>query len=809
MAQKNVLPRGASVTDYYNIYTNGVCQIGDNNTNILTNFTPNTDSASLGIKGNVNCVGISTDVSGSSTGTYYSNSCTALRIPADTSANRPPTGLKGYIRYNTDTNDVEYYNGGNSTWENIAPATPNLQEVLTANNITDLTAEFRDTLVLPSFINTISSTGMSNNNDLALSSGVNMTLNAPNGSITTNSDSISMTTTGNNIGMSSGTSVNITASDGVYLTATNDPMNLTATNVNMALLSADGMTLTTSGNPLSLTANGVNIAMTATDDIGLTSTADAISLTAGLDINLTATTSLTGKVDINATNGVVINQQGITPPDTTITTLNGGSIEIFQDENTTTGIVNQVLFDTTNLFIDNTNNTAQTQSYCRVSPNEIEIYDHINSGTNSSVARISSTAFDYNPSPLIKPQFYQFTFEASDIFRYDTNGLKTANNKTIVLTDGTTTNTINYLGYTTRNSVQNSTHFLNFSDTSATGTGSIQKTAGIECNPLTKTITATTFNGTATSATAVSITDSTTTAGTFYPTFVNSDGSGKTLRIDLGMTYTATTDTLVVSNLTGTASNATNVGITSDNSGGTFYIPFVKLSGSGSRPLFIDDVTAPLTYNASTGTLNSTIFTTATAPVSANQLGNKTYIDNYGGTGGWYYTTTISPSGTTTLSFPNCLDSTYNAYEIYFVSNLSSPTSGYVTFQMGFIGITTPTYQSWTNQTSSTSGGSPTPVNTYNTNAPYLNFAMDFTNYINRAYTYKLDLWGTKSITGGASTGRFQYLTEGQTSSNPGFTGYVKQMGSVGYASGNLTGITLTASSAVTGQFTIVVKAKY
>jgi hypothetical protein len=138
MTQRNVLPRGASVTDYYNIYTNGVCQIGDNTTDILTNFTPSTDSASLGIKGNVNCVGISTDVSGSSTGTYYSNSCTALRIPADTSANRPPTGLKGYIRYNTDTNDVEYYNGGNSSWENIAPATPTLDQVLTAGNTSNI-----------------------------------------------------------------------------------------------------------------------------------------------------------------------------------------------------------------------------------------------------------------------------------------------------------------------------------------------------------------------------------------------------------------------------------------------------------------------------------------------------------------------------------------------------------------------------------------------------------------------------------------------------------------------------------------------
>ena len=138
MTQRNVLPCGSSVTDYYNIYTNGVCQIGDNNTNILTNFTPNTDSASLGVKGNINCVGISTDVSGSSTGTYYSNSCTALRIPADTSFNRPPTGLPGYIRYNTDTNEVEYYNGGNSSWENIASATPTLQQVLDTNNTANL-----------------------------------------------------------------------------------------------------------------------------------------------------------------------------------------------------------------------------------------------------------------------------------------------------------------------------------------------------------------------------------------------------------------------------------------------------------------------------------------------------------------------------------------------------------------------------------------------------------------------------------------------------------------------------------------------
>jgi hypothetical protein len=77
---------------------------------------------------------------------------------------------------------------------------------------------------------------------------------------------------------------------------------------------------------------------------------------------------------------------------------------------------------------------------------------------------------------------------------------------TIVITDGTTTNTINQSGYTTRNSVQNVAHYLNFSDSSSTGTGAIQKTAGLSCNPSTNTITATTFigdlSGNATTATA-------------------------------------------------------------------------------------------------------------------------------------------------------------------------------------------------------------------------------------------------------------------------------------------------------------------
>ena len=249
---------------------------------------------------------------------------------------------------------------------------------------------------------------------------------------------------------------------------------------------------------------------------------------------------------------------------------------------------------------------------------------------------------------------------------------------------------------------------------------------------------------------------------------------------------------------------------TSDNTSGTYFIPFSNpIISPTSNALYIDNATTPLTYNPSTSTLTATIFSTATAPVSANQLGNKTYIDNFGGSGGWYYTTTISITGGTTFNFPNSLSSNYNAYEVYFVSNITSPISGYPNIQMSFSGLVSPTYGSWTNQTSSVSGLTPTQVNTYNTNVPYLAFFQDYSNFINRNFTYKLDLWGTKSITGGVASGRLYYLTEGQTSDNPAFAGWVKSFGTVSYNSGNTTGITLASSVAFTGSITIFVKAKY
>ena len=56
-------------------------------------------------------------------GTYFSNSVSAIRIPADTSNNRP-TGVAGYVRYNTDTDVIEYWNASTNAWVPISEPSP-------------------------------------------------------------------------------------------------------------------------------------------------------------------------------------------------------------------------------------------------------------------------------------------------------------------------------------------------------------------------------------------------------------------------------------------------------------------------------------------------------------------------------------------------------------------------------------------------------------------------------------------------------------------------------------------------------------
>ena len=405
--------------------------------------------------------------------------------------------------------------------------------------------------------------------------------------------------------------------------------------------------------------------------------------------------------------------------DISTTVLDGYNIET--TEQNTTGVINTATLSPNNITCDNIDNNTQTDSYTQLTPNTITSFLSTDGGANYSYTNLKSSNFNYFQNGT-QPTYFKYEYGGSEIFRYDTNGITTATNKTIVLTDGTTTNTIDKNGYTTRNTTANATYYLNFSDSSGTGTGAIQKTAGIECNPSTKTITATTFAGTTTNATNAVIgtdnastlayltfvktsgagnkglfIDDTTTPLTYNPSigtlttttfsgalsgnastattatnvgttvdtttasncpvgfFVNSSGT-QPVKVNSNLSFQPTTNTLRATTfegaLTGTASSATNVILTSDNTSGTYYIPFAKTSGTGGKPLFIDDTTGPLTYNPSTATLTTSVF------VGGTINGTSGVLLQYNGTTQSSITTNgvqetlLTTQGTATYSSP-------------------------------------------------------------------------------------------------------------------------------------------------------------
>jgi hypothetical protein len=89
----------------------------------------------------------------------------------------------------------------------------------------------------------------------------------------------------------------------------------------------------------------------------------------------------------------------------------------------------------------------------------------------------------------------------------------------------------------------------------------------------------------------------------------------------------------------GSATNSNNILITSDNTSGTYYIPFSKSSGTGYKGLFQDDTTTALSYNPNTSTLSATTFSgnlNGTAN-SATNSSNSTIIagNNFSGSN-WF-----------------------------------------------------------------------------------------------------------------------------------------------------------------------------
>jgi hypothetical protein len=282
----------------------------------------------------------------------------------------------------------------------------------------------------------------------------------------------------------------------------------------------------------------------------------------------------------------------------------------------------------TSILIDDTiGNTAELQK------NQLEF---VTSGSNNMVLREDELIFSATAGDVATYGRQSLSLEdpAGDytLLNQTTLNMVTStttsfyNSSTLSFTNGATTNTLDATNWTgnikTVNTVANTTHYLNFSDSAGTGQGHPQKTAGISCNPFTNTITASNFNGNASSASSISLT-SDNTSGNYPLIFSKTINSTSTLYVDnttTSLLYNPFTSSISASNFLGNASSASAISLTSDNTSGNYFLVFSKTVASAS-PLFVDNVTTPLTYNPSLGTLTANTFVGAlsgTATTSTN-----------------------------------------------------------------------------------------------------------------------------------------------------------------------------------------------
>ena len=192
-------------------------------------------------------------------------------------------------------------------------------------------------------------------------------------------------------------------------------------------------------------------------------------------------------------------------------------------------------------------------------------------------------------------------------------------------------------------------------------------------------------------------TTSTTTSGTYYPVFVSNNVSGNYPNLVGVMTYNPSANTITANTfngvLSGTATNATNVAVTSDNTSGTYYIPFSKSSGTGNKALYQDDTTGPLSYNPSTSTLTATTFSGALSGTAniTNAVNNVSVVAttltlDFGTTTfkNFYNSTAITTAITqSAVAFSNAVAG--GSYMFY----ITTGVGGSFTFNTGISGVKT------------------------------------------------------------------------------------------------------------------------
>ena len=277
-------------------------------------------------------------------------------------------------------------------------------------------------------------------------------------------------------------------------------------------------------------------------------------------------------------------------------------------------------------------NLTTTPEYITISPNSI------GDGTNSTPLSRITLLQEALASIEIPPNDTTLQINNKIIATNGTNTITIdASLNDIIITDGTTTNIITKNGMTTHNTNQNTTHFLNFVANSTTGSSQIQKTTGIECNPSTKTITATTFVGDL-SGNATTATRATNIAGGAGGSIPYQSSANTTALLANGNLGQVLTSNGTTNPPTWTTPSVSTIAVSNVSTNATFYPTFVS-ANTGSVALNVDS--SFCLYNPSTNVFQNPAFLVSNGTTQTATAGGLVINP-----------TSISRNGITTTSIP-------------------------------------------------------------------------------------------------------------------------------------------------------------
>jgi len=201
---------------------------------------------------------------------------------------------------------------------------------------------------------------------------------------------------------------------------------------------------------------------------------------------------------------------------------------------------------------------------------------------------------------------------------------------------------------------------------------------------------------TAFNAIQVSITPFPTTFKDYYMTFVDSSGNQSPHYDNVNsFTYNPSTQRLTAQQFQGSlvgnadsATSATTIRTTSDNTSGNYYIPFSKTTAGATTTLYLDDTTTPLTYNPSTNYLTATKFI---GDLSGNAVSaTNVAITDQPTTNTTYYLTFVTATSGNQPTYVDSSTLTYNSSTNLLLVNglqLGTATNAITSFTANYLTI--------------------------------------------------------------------------------------------------------------------------